>query len=33
LEVTGNAIVSVPSNYNFTVSGKITVAATASLTF
>ncbi|WP_310560577.1 reprolysin-like metallopeptidase [Flavobacterium sp.] len=33
LEVTGISIVTVPSGYNFTISGKVTVAPTASLTF
>ena len=33
LEVTGTAIVTVPSGYNFNVSGAVTVASSASLTF
>ena len=33
LEVTGTAIVSVPTGFNFNISGKVTVAPTASLTF
>ena len=33
LEITGNAIVSIPSGFNFTVTGRVTVAPTASLTF
>ncbi|MBA4316823.1 MAG: hypothetical protein C0412_00330 [Flavobacterium sp.] len=33
LEVTGTAVVSVPSGFEFHISGKITVASTASLTF
>ncbi|TRX37096.1 FG-GAP-like repeat-containing protein [Flavobacterium restrictum] len=33
LEVTGTAVVTVPTGFNFTVSGKVTVATTASLTF
>ncbi len=33
VEVNGTAIVTVPSGFNYTVSGAVTVAATASLTF
>lgn len=33
LEVTGTAIVTVPSGYNFNISGPVTVASSASLTF
>lgn len=33
LAITGTAIVSVPSGFNFNVAGKVTVAPTASLTF
>jgi hypothetical protein len=33
LEVTGTAVVTVPTGFNFTISGKVTVAPTASLTF
>ncbi|TRX37771.1 FG-GAP-like repeat-containing protein [Flavobacterium restrictum] len=33
LDVTGAAVVTVPTGFNFTVSGKVTVASTASLTF
>ncbi|WP_291085832.1 leucine-rich repeat protein [Flavobacterium sp. BFFFF1] len=32
LEVSGNAIVTIPSGFDFTISGKVTVAPTASLT-
>lgn len=33
IKVNGNAVVTIPSGFNFTVYGKITVAPTASLTF